>query len=259
MIRWLRSLCFTALLATLGCSTNIGRYGESRALDFLDIVPVSVAGGLGAMAQVRATPFVGLGLGYANVVRLGSDEQRFGPIWTEKERGIPVIVYYRVQTYEDRKRRFSGGDPIWWDETYRSRGNSWIILPGFPRDGEYLVPLPGPFDPPERHLWTIDPWLPYVPPYAIRAPWHFPDWAWWNFLNVEAGVVAGPVGVRVGISPIQALDFVLGIFLVDFVLDDPRTFPILWPDPDAAPSFPDAPANPTPANPAPANTPPAKH
>lgn len=246
MKRSIRGLLLCALVSAAGCGTNLARYGHSRALDLMDSVPVSVAGGIGLLAQVRATPLVGLGIGYANTTRVGSDDQRFGPIWTEKERGFPIVTYYRVQTYDGREGRWAGGDPIWWSETYRARASSWIVLPGFPREGDVLVPMPGPTDPPVRDLWNFEPWLPFKPAYHHRAHWHWPWFSWTNLLNVEAGIVAGPVGLRLGVSPIQLVDFVGGLFLLDFALDDVRSYPILWPDPDAPPSFPDDPGDPPP-------------
>ncbi len=234
-------------LALAGCrGTNLGRYGSSRALDFMDSIPVSVGGGLGLLAEVRATPFVGLGIGYADMVRAGIDDQRFGPLWTEKERGYPIVTYYRIQAYVDREDRWSGGDANWRDEEYRGRGSSWIILPAFPRDGESFVPLPGPLDKPERELWNFDPWLPFTPPYVQWVAYEWPLYSWVNILNVEVGVDVGVVGLRVGVSPIQLLDFVGGIFLFDFARDDVREYPTLWPDPEAETSFPETMKKPPP-------------
>jgi hypothetical protein len=229
--------------ALSGCGTNVGRYFESRGLDLYESVPISVAYGLGLMAQVRATPFAGIGIGYADVTRFGMDDTRYGPVWTEKERGFPVVMYYRVQHYLDRTRRFAGGEPHWRGEDYRARASSWIVIPGFPRDGDFVMPLPGPLDPPGVVPFTYEPWLAALPAYVRNAPWHYPDIRWWELVNVEAGVVLGPIGLRVGVSGLQLVDFVLGIFLLDFPGDDVRNFPVIWPDPHARPSFEPAPAD----------------
>jgi len=238
MKRSIRGLLLCGSLALAGCSTNLGRYGHSRALDLMDSFPASVATGMGLLAQVRVTPLVGIGLGYANTTRYGTDDQRFGPVWTEKERGIPIVSYYRIQIYLDREDRWSGGNPLWWPEAYRARASSWIVLPGFPREGDVLVPIAAPLDPPDEDLWNFEPWLPITAAYHSPVHWHWPDYSWTNLLNVELGVVLGPVGARLGVSPIHLVDFIFGIFRFDFAMDDVRTFPVLWPDPDAPPSFP---------------------
>jgi hypothetical protein len=243
MSRIHRALLLLAVTAICGCAgTNLERYGRSRALDFADSLPVSVAGGLGLLVQARVTSLAGIGLGYANTTRYGFDDQRFGPVWSEKERGVPVLSYYRVQHYEGREKRWSGGDPKWWSESYRARASSLIVLPGFPREGDVLVPIPGPLDAPAVDLWNFEPWIPFFNAYHHRAPWHWPGFSWVNLTNVEVGIVLGPVGLRLGVSPIQLVDFIGGIFLYDFALDDIRSYPVLWPDPDATPSFPAEPS-----------------
>lgn len=233
------ALCASLLLATSACGTNLSHYGQSRALDLMDVIPISFAGGIGLLAQARVTPLCGIGIGYANTIRVGSDDQRYGPLWHEKERGIPIFRYYRIEAYEDFEVRWPGGDPLWWYEDRRARAVSYLFLPGYIRDGDFLTPLPSPLDPAETDLWTFRSWLAGWPPYVIRVPWNWPPYSRWNMLNVEAGVVAGPVGVRLGVCPLQVFDFVLGLFRVDLACDDVRIFPVLWPDPDAEPSFPE--------------------
>lgn len=222
----------TLLLMTLatGCSSSsVGRYFEARALDLTDVVPISVAVGYGLSAEARVTPFVGLGLGWAENTRYGRDNLRFGPVWWEKERGIPILRYWRYQDYEGRETRIAIGDRHWWDQQSRVIGNTLIVIPGVRRDGDL--------------------WFPFLPPYFIKENW---EWTYWSkepinllhfawaieILNAEVGVFLGCVGVRVGVGPVQALDFLLGLFTIDFVGDDPHEHHVVWPDPDAPPSFP---------------------
>lgn len=204
-------------LATHNLDETIGQYGKARALDLLDVAPISLAGGYGISVQFRITPFYGQGIGYTNNWRVGSGEQRFGPLWYEKERGIPIVGYYRFQSYQGVESRIPGGDPHYFDETSRYRANLLRIFPGMSREGRI--------------------WWPFIPPYHLKAEFEWPTWSLWSLLNVEAGVFAGVVGVRAGVSPLQVVDFVLGIFTLDFANDDPRTLAPLWPDPAAAPSF----------------------
>ncbi len=213
------------LLAS-GCSTSVGRYFEARALDLTDVFPASVAVGYGLSAEARVTPYLGLGIGWAENTRYGRDTLRYGPVWWEKERGIPILRYWRYQDYEDRPGRIPNGDRFWWDHDSRLIGNTLILLPGVRRSGDL--------------------WFPVLPPYFRKEGWewtkepinllHF-GWAI-EFLNAELGLFVGAVGVRVGVGPVQALDFLLGFLTIDFAGDDPHHHPVVWPDPDAPPSFP---------------------
>lgn len=226
----LRALLLLAplLCASCGFAVNkvdhspwdgLANYTKARLFDALDVIPVSVAVGYGLSAQVRASPYFGLGAGWANSWRFGQGEQRFGPFWFEKERGIPVWRYYRLQTYLDYEPRIPGGDPLWFNESKRYRASSLVVFPGMSRDGML--------------------WWPVLPPYFQKSPWEWPGWSNWNLLNVEASVFAGVVGVRVALSPLQWVDYMVGWFTFDPANDDPRTLPALWPDPKASPSFPD--------------------
>jgi len=181
----------------------------------MDSIPLSAGAGLGLSAEVRATPYAGLGIGYANDWRFGTDEQRLGPVWYEQERGIPIWRYYRHQNYLEETDRWSGGHERFRVDR-RNRAASLIVAPGMVRDG--LV------------------WFPIYPPYMITKHWEWPNWSAWDLLNVEAGVFLGVVGVRVGVSPFQLIDFILGLATIDLADDDIRTDYIQWPDPGATPA-----------------------
>lgn len=213
-----RALALLAACALgAGCSTGPGRYAKARLLDIGDVFPVSAAIGYGAAGDLRITPYLGLGLGWANEWRAGFEEQRFGPLWWEKERGIPFIRYYRYMDYREHEVRLPGGDPYWNKETRRKRATSLLILPGMNRDGEI--------------------WFPFLPAYFSSVAWEWPAWSKWNLLNAEVGLFAGVVGLRAGISLLQFLDFLAGVASFDPAGDDPTNLPILWPDPAASPSF----------------------
>ncbi len=196
------------------------QYAQARALDLADVFPASVAGGYGLSAQFRATALCGIGAGWTNNWRAGTSEMRFGPIWWEKERGIPVWRCYRYQDYRGAQGRLPGGQKLWRDQTRKMRASSLIVIPAMTRDG--------------------DVWFPFLPPYFIKTPWEKPPWSWWSLLDCDMSAFFGVAGLRAGLSPLQAIDFLFGIFALDPARDDPGAEPILWPDPGAEPSFPPA-------------------
>ena len=195
----------------LGGNTSVGSYFQARGMDLWDTFPISFAAGYGLMLEARATPYAGVGLGYTKNWRFGLAPQRWGPIWWERSRGIPIYEYYRYMDYRDEDQRWEGGDPFWWDEDYRYRANSWVIIPGFSQQGEAFFPI--------------------IPPYYLKEPWIFPNWSLWTLFDVEASVFVGVVGVRVGVSPLQLLDFIAGLITWDPAWDDPFEDEMAtWPD-----------------------------
>lgn len=215
-MRWL--LLLTLLSTTAGCRYGPGQYWQARGLDLYDTFPASVGGGLGALAQARVTQFAGIGIGWTEEWRVGLDDQRFGPIWWEKQRGIPILRYYRYQDYLDTEDRWSGGNTNWITDDHRLRANSFVFIPAVAREG-----------------WI---WLPWIPPYFLEVPWETHQITWWNAFDVEAGLFLVAGGVRLGFSPGELIDFLCGIVTADPLEDDPIPDPPLWPDPDAPPAFP---------------------
>ncbi|MBI4880161.1 MAG: hypothetical protein HY812_10960 [Planctomycetes bacterium] len=228
MTRGARLAALLLLAAPAGCAllppaprfAGPAHYLLSRSLDLADVFPASVAGGYGLSAQLRATAFAGIGAGWTNNWRAGTSEMRFGPLWWEKERGIPVWRCYRYQDYRGAEGRLPGGQKLWRDTTRRMRASSLIVIPAMSREGDI--------------------WFPFLPPYFIKTPWEKPPWSWWSLLDCEASVFFGVAGLRAGISPLQAIDLLFGVFAFDPARDDPWEGPILWPDPGAEPSFPAA-------------------
>jgi hypothetical protein len=185
----------SASLFAGGC-TQVADYAGDRARDLLDIVPISFAAGPGLAAEVRVTPLAGVAAGYADVYRLGTDEQRFGFLWHELLVGIPVVSSHRLMEYPPLPDRQSGSDM---SEDMRHRVSSYVFVPGMAANGS---PLP----PPIGH-----------------ADWAFPHRSPWEWLDVEVGAVA-MIGARVCISPLQAIDFLAGLVMLDPAGDDqPRT------------------------------------
>ncbi|MFG0320545.1 MAG: hypothetical protein ACF8XB_24955 [Planctomycetota bacterium JB042] len=179
-----------ALLGLAGCGTPAGDYWTARALDLADAVPVSFANGVGLGAEVRVTPFVGVGAGWAEVERYGFDAGRSGPRWSEREWGIPLWSYERVgRTLEDAES-WPGGDP-------EEAGDV------FARAATFVV-------------W---------PQRACRDDGVAARWSAWEALDVEVGLVLGFLGLRVGFSPLQTVDLLAGLLDHDPAGDDPEVAP----------------------------------
>jgi len=218
------ALLLLITVGSTGCQSSVGRYFHARALDLTDVVPISVAAGYGLSAEARFTPFLGIGVGWAENWRIGRDTLRYGPVWWEKERGIPFLRYHRFQHYAGSTRRIPTGDRFWWDQEHRVIGNTLLVIPGVRRSGDLWFPFQPPYYRAEGWEWT--PWS--------KEPVNLLHFSWAReILNAEIGVFLGVVGVRVGIGPVHALDFLLGFLTIDFAGDDPHEHRVFWPDPDA--------------------------
>jgi hypothetical protein len=216
-----------ALLAPLvsGCA-----YFEARGLDLYDSFPASVAYGYGLTLEARVTQFAGFGLGWDENWRYGMDDHRYGPHWWEKERGIPFWRYYRYQDYLEDETRWAGGDRRWWPETHRLRATSLILFPGMSRQGEIADV--------QTYYTNVPLYIPY--PYTLHVPWEWPQWNAWDVANCELGLFLAVGGIRIGVSPLQFLDFTLGLFTVDWAKDDPKDVRApMWPEYGAEKAFPE--------------------
>lgn len=191
-------LVLLSLAAAAGCTTAPGRYTEQRMLDLLDAVPISLAVGNGLSAHARLTPLLGVGAGYAEVYRFGFDDGRFGPYWQEKIYAIPLLSTIRYQTYPTDGDRWPGGNREKKAEHDRYRANTFLFFPGYTGDGSVLPDLGG------------------------DAEWHRSHFDHWDWAQFEIGVVLGFVGLRVGGSGLQALDFLAGLLTFDPADDDIR-------------------------------------
>ena len=203
------ALYLVFLLSTSGCG-NLDRYFVARGLDLWDTVPVSVKYGYGLSVSGRATPFLQTGLGGFHAEAIGMGPGRWGPRWEESAYHIGIgssetqrlsVLQYegsedvvRVRANPEDGRHCAGG-PDWryWflsdpKKNKRYCGNGFVLIP---------VPLgdPPPFG------------------YAHLPPWH-------SWLNVEADVFVGVVGVRAGLCLDEFVDFVAGVFCLDLLGDD---------------------------------------
>jgi hypothetical protein len=179
-----------------GCS-GANRYLESRALDLWDIVPVSVRAGLGADVSVRATAFLGTGLGAYEADAAGLAPGRWGPSWRDGAADLIFWTGKRMSLAGSRgprdgpRPRWPGGpDPRWLQKggagLERQTGNVFLVFP---------VPA----------AWWSG--TPVIPP-------------WYSWLDVETEVFLGVAGVRLGLCPVEIADFLAGLVGLDLLGDD---------------------------------------
>lgn len=244
-----RVACAALLLLATGCS-GVGWYGRARAADLQDAVPMSVAWGWGFHASAQMTPLLQMGLTAwpASARRWGYDDRVFHGTWREFNVGAPwlwiieqgdrlpspppgdgwldrggIPLHYRWQSFRDAPagegspttdrepelRSWGRHPPV----TRESRGA--VLWPAL-RDAVDYADLrreqsgPDALDvigsPSRTTLWE-----------ARREGRAVPR-AWDLF---ELDVMFWPVGGRLGLRPVEFVDFVLGVFLIDVLGDDP--------------------------------------
>ncbi len=188
MKRLSRALSAALLLATAtsGC---VGHYFKHRVRDFFDPVTLDLAGGAGLGVQARAS-VIHTGFGYAQMYHWGLLDGvpgKHNPFGLRPEFHADFLVYS------------SEGTMTGWPNALA--------------------------DQPLKATWTrrehVDPHLCWF----VHAPHHptaEPAMRWHEILDVKAGVNAGLVGARAGVSPGELLDFVLGWFGIDIAGDDKK-------------------------------------
>ncbi|MEE3326859.1 MAG: hypothetical protein VX252_05970 [Myxococcota bacterium] len=190
----LTGVIFACLLAiTSGCNAPGPRTGDApklpyfqaRAYDLLDIVDVNFGAGTGMLAAVAVEP-LRVGLGTYESTRIGTFRRSVG-IWDE-----------------DRKEFFMIHELNKWEKEPHL-GNGYL------------------FTPTELHRHN----KPRDPKDYSRSTF-YEKWGWtaryqdWErpWLDVDVNVHLLFVGVAIGVSPQEAVDFALGIFGIDVVSHD---------------------------------------
>lgn len=162
------------------------RYLRERGLDFLDIVKLQVGIGLVVHADVEATILAHFGVGMGRSPQVWSLSH---PLDLRGRLGEPIDGFPLSNV--------RGADSGWWgalvchSHVYGSPQRAW-------EKRSCLFPL----------LLTIGEDGTFGPPSAER----FPPLRW---LDVEAGATAFPASVRVGVSPGELADFLVGWFGLD--------------------------------------------
>ncbi|MBI3819517.1 MAG: hypothetical protein HY286_12550 [Planctomycetes bacterium] len=173
-----------------GCRTPVGSYLEDRVNDTLDVVPITVSFGPGLFAGVQATPFFGTGFGVAK------EWLRFGWLKTKS---------YNAETRLDLQRMFlassgfTGGTLLAWAHV--------VEVANAAADGGTTSAL------------NAGNSLLFIP----MIPFHLGDHPYFDAvssLNIEVDLHVAIIGVHVGISPVNAVDWLLGWFSIDFAGDD---------------------------------------
>jgi hypothetical protein len=179
-----------------------GAYWKGRALDLLDVAPLSVTAGWGASVSARITPFFHTGLGFYDAWGIGMAPGRWGPRWVESGAHLLLI---------STEAAALGDDDYW----YRLEGVEELPFswPGGP-DQRYEA-VPGG----TRHVdsfFFVRPisWNP-IRPRPVKLP------PWWGWTDADCHAFFGAAGLRIGIAPAQIVDFLLGWFGVDPCADDP--------------------------------------
>ena len=168
-------------------------YAKDRGNDFLDIVWIDVGIGLGAGIDFQATDFVHSGLMASHFVDKAGLARREFDTWHESN-GSLILGRY-VQYNHILTLAFAEGIEVNRYAAYGVRSGDLINVPRAFRPYDEVELLYG-FHVENRQA-------PYL-----------------NLLDVDVGVMVLWVGGRVGLSPGEAVDFVLGWFGLDIGKDD---------------------------------------
>lgn len=184
-----RALLLLAVLTTTGCASP-GGYWASRALDLWDTAPISMQFGGGLSTTLSVTPFLHTGLGYHRApFSYGLRPKRWG-LSSREETAQLVLLGFDDRSIEEGTRRkiWTPKDEKLAQSDLRLQTMSMLVgrrwLPGPCLGGPSITPAP--------------------------ATW----------LDCEASVFIGVVGIRAGLAPIEFVDFLLGWFGVDILADD---------------------------------------
>ena len=174
------------VLSAVGCDANT--YFKDRGHDFLDMFSVDVAGGAGVGVHGKAAIF-NTGLGYGQMYHVGLMENQGKQNWFDVRPEVQSDVIIRTNS------GLMKGEP-----------NAF-------KDNAFKLSWLNSADRMNNHKC----WFIHVP--GMKADSAEPDIKWWDILDCELSANL-LVGARAGARPGQAIDFILGIFTVDFVGDD---------------------------------------
>jgi hypothetical protein len=185
-------LALSLALCQAGCGS---RYARDRLADFVDVFDMELGFGPGLDVRGRAS-CIGTGLGVSKQRVLAWHGRQFG----FAERAAAGVLLASVT--EVREESYSlgtlGRAPAEYDEhcAHRHDLKCLLSLAHWEDDRQAHVPS---HESAQSNLW---------PPH------------WWQALDAEFGGAFGVVGLHVGISPGQLLDFLLGWTTLDIVGDD---------------------------------------
>ena len=258
--RWTVAALLLLALTSGGCAT----YWRSRVADLKDVVPWSVACGWGIGISAQATPLLNVGLAATPIVsiRWGYDDRVVNGVWRESTSLLPYTLWnddiegdpldpstgfapwtaplmYRWQVFRDAPSGEGNRR-----QTYEPNHRSWGRHPPVVREqlGAFIVPQDRrwmDFTDLRREQGDVDPIDTLGAPdratlWESRRAGRPAQRAWDLF---EIDVMAAIVGVRLGVRPVEFVDFALGFLWIDLLGDDlpePTSFePVEQPLPDA--------------------------
>jgi len=169
-----------------------GCANPGRLQDLRDCGRLSVGVGVGLSADVKVGDLCHPSLGLLALThRVGHESRRISGYWTEIEQAFPAMMISNMVI---------GNRPF---------GMSYVRgrPPSF-EDGSGFSPE------------MVGFWLPFLP----RRPCEGEEWpsSLHSWTDLEASVTALVVSARVGVNPLEILDFALGFLGLDIAGDDPE-------------------------------------
>ena len=203
MQKLLISLLVAILAAIAGCATPVGTYAKDRGNDFADMFKLSGGPKLGIHADVQATDFVHLGLG-GGVGYVGGFYGREIDGGMEGDVNLPVV---QIASLFSSGQKNSNENHIPAALVIHGHLERMDIEGHFPKDycGDkcFISPL-------------------IAGAWVGKDKQEIKDKPFYRLFDIESGVTIGVVGVRVGFSPGELVDFFLGWTGIDIVSDDTK-------------------------------------
>jgi hypothetical protein len=200
-----RIILILTVIACTGCATPFGNYMKNRGNDLLDPFKIRAGIGLGLHADVEATELLHAGIGGSGIPIGAGMNGRYMHIGEQLELNcnLPVTLFIK------KEADMIGTDPYnpWCFTHYHIecdwRGKNEVTYC-------CLSPL----------LYGVDKYGNAALDYTkqkddIKKPVY-------RWLDAEAGATLGFINGRIGFSPGELLDFVLGIFTIDIAKDDAK-------------------------------------
>ena len=216
----------------VGC-TPLQRYFDARALDLADCAKANVGVGIGLTADAKATDVMAPGIGIVSyTVNFGHESRKVNGVWLEN-----IVINTPRFAYEAVAREINetpadeelNGPMVVSQLAFRS-----VLLPNerwIRKDDELTVEYYtlfniGGFGRENRATALAG---------LLRRTGETPrelEKTVWQASSFEVGATLGVIEARVGINPMEILDFLVGIFGLDLAGDDPPP-PVIVVEPTA--------------------------
>jgi len=213
-MRAMKWIGLIGLVLCTGCA-GPGRYWRDRGNDLLDCFTLEAGIGFGADVELHATDLIATGAGLGVSFKRGLPAGEPGSAHV----GLPFLPILSV-LHDRQDRRLCGGQDSPHDE---------MLLGGLPEFLQFLITdrsvrdadlgsmlRGGDSGRPTASILFLN-----VLPFAPKKEWERPS-SLANIFDVDVGATLMPLSARVGFSPGQFADFVLGFFGLDVARDDRR-------------------------------------